>query len=90
METTTDINKLISAIKENCPEIVISQLTSFGEKPFESGVWKFWHRDNENVHINIEVQNGLLLALYSNKEFEDKHPISAVKICEFLDGFSRI
>jgi uncharacterized protein (DUF849 family) len=90
MQKPSEIDELIAEIREKCPDIVISQITSFGEKSFESGIWKLWHKANETVHINIEVKDGLLWALYANKEFENKYPIDAIKICEFLHDFDRV
>lgn len=85
MNKLSEIDEFVENIKKKCPEIIISQLTSFGEKPFKSGVWRFWHKDNKDIHISIEVHDGMLWAIYSNKEFENKYPIKATKICEFLN-----
>lgn len=86
MSEISEIEVLITEIKENCRDIVISQMTGVGGKPFDCGVWRFWNKNNEDVQVNVEVQKGMLWAIYANKEFEDKYPISATKICDFLKG----
>jgi hypothetical protein len=88
MNKTSEVDELIDAVKKMCPDVLISQRTSFGEKPFEIGVWKLWLKDNEDVYVNIEVHQGMLNALYANKEFENKYPIDATKICNFLKEFN--
>ena len=67
MDKLSEIEELVEEIKRICPDILIFQKTSFGEKPFESGVWKFWHKDNADIHVHIEVHDGILWALYSGK-----------------------
>lgn len=89
MSNSSEIDELLAIIHMICPEITTAQQTSFGEKPLDSGVWKLWHKDNEDVHIIIEVHEGMLYALYSNREFSNKYPIEAMKICEFLSQFSK-
>lgn len=81
----SEIEILIAEIKELCPNIAISQITSFGEKPFESGVWRCWNENDEDFYVNIEVHNGMLWAIYGSKIFENKYPIDATKICNFLN-----
>lgn len=80
----SEVAELIEAVKRELPDLQVSQLTNFGEEPFESGVWKLWLKDNKNVHLHIEVNNGMLWAIYANKEFANKYPINAGKICEFF------
>lgn len=81
---TNEIDELIEKIRENCPDVVVSQLTVEGEKPYISGAWRFWLKGNEEIRITVEVQHGMLYALYASGEFEDKYPIEASKICNFL------
>lgn len=86
MNELSEIDILIAEIKEICPNIVIAQLTNFGEKPSESGVWRFENKNSKDVYVNIEVQKGMLWAIYAIKEFENKYPIQATKICNFLNS----
>jgi hypothetical protein len=65
---------------------VISQLTNFGEPPLVYGVCRFWLKNKTDLQVYIEIQKGEIWAVYANKEFENKYPISADKICEFLNG----
>ena len=83
MNELSEIEILIAEFKVLCKDVEISQLTDFGEKPFECGVWRFWNKSNNDVHIKIEVQKGMPWAIYSNKEFEDKYPIEAKKNLQF-------
>ena len=53
----SEIDEVIRTIKQEFPNVVISQLTNFGEKPFESGVWKFWLKEHEAFHFFIEVHD---------------------------------
>ncbi len=86
----SEIVKLIDELKTICPNVVISQITNFGEKPFEYGVWKFWHENYEEKHIHIEVQRGECFAVYANGQFIDKFPITASKFCDFFNPKSTI
>ena len=72
----SEIEELIEEIRKQLPELKFIQLTNFGEKPFESGVWKIWIDGNDSVFIKIEVQNGMIFALYASKTFENKYPIT--------------
>jgi len=81
----SEIEDIIIAVKKTCPDIIVSQLTNFGEKPFESGVWKLWLENYEEFHINIEILYGIVYAVYSNREFKDKYPLAASKICDFFN-----
>ena len=82
----SEIEILIAEIEEICPNIAISQITSFGEKPLESGVWRCWNKNDEDIYVNIEVHSGMLWAIYGSKNFENKYPIDANKICNFLNS----
>ncbi len=79
------INEIIVDLKAKCPNVIISQLTDVGEKPFEFGVWKFWLENHKENHIHIEVQHGECFAVYASKEFEDKYPVTATKICNYFN-----
>jgi hypothetical protein len=85
MNKQSEIEALINELKIKCPNVVISQLTNFGEKPFEFGVWKFWLETHEKNHIHIEVQRGECFAVYASVDFKNKYPITASKICNFLN-----
>lgn len=86
MNKLCEIEVLISEIEQICPNVEIFQQTSFGEKPFDGGVWTFCNKINSSVYVKIEVQKGMLWAIYASKEFENKYPIEAEKICKFLNS----
>ena len=90
MSNISEIDSIIEAVKKECPNVLIFQLTNLGEQSVKSGVWKFWLESNEDLYIKIEVQNGMCYALYSNKTFDDKYPITAPKICKFFTEFQDI
>lgn len=85
MNKQSEIDELINELKIQCPNIVVSQLTNFGEKPLEHGVWKFWLENKEENYINIEVQHGDCYEVYSSRQLVDKYPITASKICNYFN-----
>ncbi len=90
MEKQSEIDKILNELKLICPNVVISQLTNFGEKPFEFGVWKFWLENHEENYIHIEVQHGECYAVYASEEFKEKYPTTASKVCDFLKTKAKI